>query len=34
MVVHCWIIVELAALEGRKKVKEDVKALITMEDIH
>merc|ERR1712051_47668 len=34
VVAHCWIIVELAALEGRKKVKEEVKALITMEDIH
>merc|ERR1712203_1166085 len=34
VVAHCWIIVELAALEGRKKVKEDVKALIKMEDIH
>jgi len=33
-VAHCWIIVELAALEGRKKVKEEVKALISMEDIH
>ena len=34
MVAHCWIIVELAALGGRKKVREEVKALITMEDIH
>ena len=34
VVAHCWIIVELAALEGRKKVKEEVKALISMEDIH
>ena len=34
VVAHCWIIVELAALGGRKKVKEEVKALITMEDIH
>ena len=32
-VVHCWVLVELAALGGRVRVGEEVKALITMEDV-
>ena len=34
VVAHGWVIVELVALAGRKKVNGEVKALIQMEDVH
>lgn len=34
VVAHGWVIVELVALAGRKKVNGEVKALIQMDDVH
>ena len=34
VVAHGWVIVELVALAGRKKVNGEIKALIQMEDVH